>query len=189
MAPPPKKVAPLRFPPTTASEDDIGPRRHVPGRDQVEIGQDVPGRHRVCSGRRSHSGAHQHNNRRRHAQRMHRFRHFGLLPQNAAVREKAGIGWALMYECCSAASILLSILFWRSIRKDLLMLRCTLCPSAAPKAQTRQVAVVGLRSHPPTARPPWRPSRPAAARPRSRPRPAADAGNHETPGSRRCRRR
>jgi hypothetical protein len=37
---------------------------------------------------------------------MHGFRHFGLLPQNAAAREKAGLGWALIYECCSAASIL-----------------------------------------------------------------------------------
>jgi hypothetical protein len=36
---------------------------------------------------------------------MHGFRHLGLLPQNAAAREKAGLGWALIYECRSAASI------------------------------------------------------------------------------------
>lgn len=73
---------------------DIGLRRHIPGRDQVETGQDVLGGFR--SRRPSGSGARQHN-RRQCAQGAHGFRHFVLL-------QAALAGGDIEMKCCSAAS-------------------------------------------------------------------------------------
>ncbi len=117
--------------------DDVGTRGHIPGRDQVEAGQDLPGRHRAGPRGPGRDRSH-HDKRRRYAQRPHGIRHFRQSPQHAAARDGSAQARRPYANAALHHQEFRPIFFWKPSCKDSVMLRRTF-PRWRPDSATARV--------------------------------------------------